>query len=111
MDFVFHLDGIKDENRFHWAGGADRINPSTIFRSYGTGRICRIFCLLFSISGRNSKLQIASRRTGSSLRFDRQGFGDFSSGTSCKYLEDNSILKPFVIFVVFCGANLQNISK
>jgi len=74
MDFVFHPDGIKDDNRFHWAGragGAGKGAKNYLDRIYW---IYWIFCLLFSIStcpqcfatrgrrGRNSKLQIASRR-------------------------------------------------
>jgi len=62
MDFVFHPDGIKDDNRFHWAGragGAGKGAKNYLDRIYW---IYWIFCLLFSISRRNSKLQIASRR-------------------------------------------------
>ena len=44
------------------------LDPSTIFRSYGVdriNRILRIICLLFSISWRNWKYQIASRNYSS----------------------------------------------
>jgi len=58
MDFVFHPDGIKDENRFHWAGragGADRIN-----------RMIRIFCCLFQFPDEIEK----------TIRFAKRGVSD-----------------------------------
>jgi len=70
MDFVFHPDGIKDENRFHWAGragGADRIN-----------RIFRIFVVFFSFRMKLKK-QSASRKGRNILSQrprDRRGHWD-----------------------------------